>query len=183
MRETQHSSAVTRSQTKARRRETQTRSWETTNRVPPALIYRQHQFPEGRKGGSDRRGTDTDAGRYRLQWDKSKDWTEGIHLGVNLNRNWYSKFRTARTRRVFDAIRRLTRLPPAAKRIVAINQLLPTLKYGCELHTEWSEEGKRLAVMIPQWVGMGYKGSSHIQVSEVVEIETLVILMQRKRIT
>jgi len=118
------------------------------------------------------------AGKYRLQWDRSKDWTDSVRLGVNLKRNRHNKFRTNKTRAMFNVLKRLTRLPPAAKRKVAIG---PTLTYGCELHTT-PEEGKWLADEILRWVGMGYRGSRAQKVSEVVVVERLDELMRRKRV-
>jgi len=42
-----------------------------------------------------------------LSWDGSKNWVNGVHLGVKLNRNRYNKFRTGRTREMINVIRRL----------------------------------------------------------------------------
>jgi len=53
------------------------------------------------------------ATRYRLKWDRSKDWTNAVHLGVNLNSKRQWNLRTNRGKVGFNRIRRLKRLPPA----------------------------------------------------------------------
>jgi len=61
---------------------------------------------------------------------------------------------------MFNAIRRLTRLPPTAQRKIVIGQLLPTLMHAPELHTKPSDEGVRLAAQMARSVAMEYHGSS-----------------------
>jgi len=111
--------------------------------------------------------------KYRLKWDRSKDWKNEVHLGVNLNGKKHWKFRTGRAEAAFNTIRRLTRLPPEEKRKVVIGQLLPILTYGAELYTTPSEEGSRLAARMARWVVMGYKGSSRRKVEEICGIGQL----------
>jgi len=93
--------------------------------------------------------------KYRLKWDRSKDWKDEVHLGVNLNGRKHWKFRTGRVGAAFNGIRRLTRLNPEGKRKIVIGQLLPTLTYGSELHTQPSEEAARLAGRMSRWICMG----------------------------
>jgi len=119
--------------------------------------------------------------QYRLQWDRSKDWKNRVHLGVNLNRGRYWKFRVGRTLAAFNAIKGLTKLPPEAKRKVVIGQLLPTFMYGSELHSELTEQGTRLAATMARWLAMGYKGSSRRKIEDITGIEALEVLTRRKR--
>jgi len=63
---------------------------------------------------------------WSRQWDRGKDWVDEVHLGVNLNSHRHWKFKTRKASAVFDAVRRLTRLPPEAKRKVIIGEVLPT---------------------------------------------------------
>ena len=95
------------------------------------------------------------ATRYRLRWDRSKDWTNSVYLGVDMNARRHWKFRTGRATAAFNIVRRLTRLPPEKRRVV-IGQLLPILTCGAELHNTPSEEGSRLATRLSRWVAMGY---------------------------
>jgi len=101
---------------------------------------------------------------------------------VNLNSRRHWKFRTSRATAAFDAIRRLTRLPPQAKRKVAIGQILPMLTYGSELHCQPSEEGSRFAARVGRWVVMGYGGSSRGKISDLSGIDALKEITRRKRI-
>jgi len=80
------------------------------------------------------------AREYKLKWDRSKDWKNEVHLGVNLNARKHWKFRTGRAEAAFNIVRRLSRLPPGEKRKVVIGKLLPILTYGAELHTIPLEE-------------------------------------------
>ena len=84
------------------------------------------------------------ATKYRLTWDRSKDWKDKVHLGVNRNGRKHWKFRTGRAEATFNMIRRLTRLPPEQKRKIVGGQLIPILIYRSELHQELPEEAKRL---------------------------------------
>jgi len=120
--------------------------------------------------------------KYRLTWDRLKDWKDEVHLGVNLNGRRHWKFRTGRAVAAFNGVRRLSRLNPEGKRKIVIGQLLPTLTYGSELHTEPSEEASRLAGRMARWVCMGYQGSNRQKVEEITGISQLEVMTHRKRV-
>ena len=122
------------------------------------------------------------AEEYRLQWDRSKDWKNGVHLGVNMNAKKHWKFRIGRAEAAFNAIRRLSRLPPEEKRMVVVGQLIPILTYGSELHQEPPEEAKRLVRRFARWVAMGYKGSSENKIEDITGIGKLEALTRIKRV-
>ena len=52
------------------------------------------------------------AEEFKLKWDRSKDWKNQTHLGVNLDRKRHQKFREGKVNAAFQLVRRLTRLPP-----------------------------------------------------------------------
>jgi len=122
------------------------------------------------------------AKEYRLQWFRSKDWKNGVHLGVNINAKKHWKFRVGRAEAAFNAIRRLSRLPSEEKRMVVVGQLIPILTYGSHLHQELSEEAKRLARRFARWVAMGYKGSSENKIEDITGIGKLEVLTRIKRV-
>ena len=66
------------------------------------------------------RALEAAATKYRLTWDKSKDWKDEVHLGVHPNGRKYWKFRTKRAETAFNMIKKLTRLPPEQKRKIAV---------------------------------------------------------------
>ena len=86
------------------------------------------------------------AENWGMEWDKDKEWKDGIHLGINLHKRKHQEYRTQKTRAAWGMIRRLTRLPPKEKAKVVVGQLLPMLLYGH--NTPW-EEGARL---VARWV-------------------------------
>ena len=113
-----------------------------------------------------------------MEWDKDKEWKDGIHLGVNLNRRKHQKYRTQKTRAVWGMIRSLTRLLPREKAKVVVGQLLPMLLYGAELHdTPW-EEGARLVGEMSRWAVGGYRGSSR----ERIEALTGIVQLERQMV-
>jgi len=109
-----------------------------------------------------------------------EEW--GTFGGKHQSERQYWKFRMGRAEAVFNIVRRLTRLPPQAKRKVVIGQLLPTLTYGSELHHEPTEETSRLAAKFARWVAMGYQGSSRQKIEDITGIGQLEVLTQRKRL-
>ena len=125
---------------------------------------------------------ETAAAEFRLQWDRSKDWKNGVHLGVDMRERRHWKFRTGRAEAAFNVIRRLTRLPPEEKRKVVIGQLLPILTYGSELHQNQTEEAARLVRRLARWVAMGYQGSNEDKIEDITGISKLEVLVHRKRV-
>jgi len=86
------------------------------------------------------------AAEYGMTWDHSKDWKNGIHQVVNIgSKKRYQKYRKQQVRKVWEAVERLSRLPPKAKKQVAYGQIPPILTYGSELYTEPSQEQTQLA--------------------------------------
>ena len=122
------------------------------------------------------------ASKYGLKWDRSKDWKNEVHLGVNLNAKKHWKFWIGRAEAAFNIVRRLSRLLPEEKRKVVIGKLLPILTYGAELHTAPSEESSRLAACMARWVVMEYKESSGRKIGELSGIGQLEELLHRKRV-
>ena len=98
--------------------------------------------------------------RRGMEWDKQKEWMDGLHLRVNLDRRRHQKYRVQKTRAARGMIKRLTRLPPREKAKLVVGLLLPMLLYVAELHdTSW-EEGARLVRQMSRWVVGAYRGSS-----------------------
>jgi len=124
----------------------------------------------------------TAAEEFHLQWDRSKDWKNGVHLGVNINGKKHWKFRTGRAEAAFNVIRRLTRFPPEEKRKIVVGQLIPILTYGSELHQEPPEEAKRLVRKLARWVAMGYKGSNEDKIEDITGISKLETMTRVKRV-
>ena len=110
------------------------------------------------------------AEEFKLKWDRSKDWTNGIHLGVNLCRNRHQKFRQAKANAAFQLIRRLTRLPPREKKKIVVSQLMPILTYGAELHSEPSEKGELIAAEWNRFVTGEWRGSSRERIADIAGI-------------
>jgi len=119
---------------------------------------------------------------FNLRWDRSKDWKNGVHLGVDMNGRKHWKFRTGRAEAAFNVIRRLTRLPPAEKRKIVVGQLIPILTYGSELHQDPPEEARRLARKLVRWVVLGYKGSNENKIEDLTGIGRLESLTRNKRV-
>ena len=88
------------------------------------------------------------AEQWGMEWDKEKEWQDGIHLGVNLDPRKHQKYRTQKTRAAWGMIRRVTRLPPREKAKVVVGQFLPMLLYG---HDNPWEEGVRLVREMARW--------------------------------
>jgi len=122
------------------------------------------------------------AKEFNLQWDRSKDWKNGVHLGVDMNGRKHWKFRTGRAEAAFNMIRRLTRLPPEEKRKVVVGHLIPILTYGSELHQEPLEEARRTARKFARWVVMGYKGSNENKIENLTGIGRLEYLTHIKMV-
>lgn len=92
--------------------------------------------------------------------DKSKNWKNEIHLGVNLDARRHHKYRESKARAMWELVRRLTRLPSREKRKIIVSQIIPILTYGAELHHTPTESAKRLASECHQWIAGGYRGGS-----------------------
>jgi len=95
------------------------------------------------------------AAEFHLQWDRTKDWKNGVHLRVDIKEKRHWKVRTGRAEAVFNMIRSLKRLPPEEKRKLVIGQLFPILTYGSELDQNPTEEATRLARKFSRWVYYG----------------------------
>ena len=76
------------------------------------------------------------AKEFKMQWDKSKNWKDETHLGVDLSSCKHPKYRTQNARQVWMMIRRLTRLPPREIFKLVVGQITPILLYEAELHQE-----------------------------------------------
>ena len=72
--------------------------------------------------------------QFKPRWDRSKDWTYAVHLGVNLDKQKHEKFREEMANAAFQLVKRLPRLPPREKRKIVVWQLMAILTYGAELH-------------------------------------------------
>ena len=100
---------------------------------------------------------------FKLKWDRSKEWKNQVHLGVNFDRKNHWKFREGKANAAVQLIRRLTRLPPTEKKKIVASQLIAILTYGAERHSKPIEKGKLLAA---EWnrfvtaVGEGVAGNS-----------------------
>ena len=120
-----------------------------------------------------------------LKWDEAKDW-EGSgspHLGVyvgNARRHWKERLKQARG--MWECVRRLTRLPPIAKRTIVCGQLIPTLCYGCEAFEEPNEEMRRLARTWNRWVIGAWQGSNAAKVEALSEIDNLDEWFRKRKI-
>ena len=82
-----------------------------------------------------------------LKWDKPKDLggKNTPHLGVyvgNARQHWKQRLKKARG--MWECVRRLTKLPPIAKRTIVCTQLIHILCYGCEAFEEPNEQMIRL---------------------------------------
>ena len=78
-----------------------------------------------------------------MQLDRSKDWKNGLHLGVNLDGGKYKRYREAKPGAPFQLLRRLSKLPPREK---IVSQILPMLTYGCGLPRQSTNSETRAAV-------------------------------------
>lgn len=112
----------------------------------------------------------------RLSWDASKDWEgkEGKHLGVYLGderSHWRERLKKARG--MWEQVRRLTRLPPKAKKTIVCGQLYPVLYYGCAAYPEPNEEMVRLSRQWARWVVGAWSGSSVERVEVLSGVEDL----------
>ena len=105
------------------------------------------------------------------------------HLGVRIGdekAHWTE--REAKARGAWQHIRRLTRLPPRAKRQVVAGQLLPLLLYGAELHQHPTESMRRLVREWQRWIVGAWRGSNAQKVSEICGIPDIDVMVQNKRI-
>ena len=123
--------------------------------------------------------------QMKLRRDKEKDWEgrAGKYLGVFLSdekRHW--KERTKKVRFLWQQVRRRTRLPPKAKKIIVCGQLIPVLCYGCEAFQKPNEEMIRLARQWARWVVGAWTRSSVGKVESLSGIEDLEELLRKKRI-
>jgi len=101
--------------------------------IPLSYIYDVNSVGVGKACPMDEALEETSS-RYRVRWDRLKDWKNGIHLGVNLNGKKHWTCRTGRAVVAFNLVKRLSCLPPQEKSSIVIGQLLPILTYGSELH-------------------------------------------------
>jgi len=163
------------------RKETEKGNMRARDFIPLSYINDVNSIRVGRVANVDKAFEEASQ-KYELTWDRSKDWKDEVHLRVNLNGKRHWKFRTGRATAAFNEVRRLSRLNPEGKRKIVIGQLLPTLTYGSELHTEPSEEASRLAGRMARWVCMGYKGSNRQKVEEIKRISQLELMTHRKRV-
>ena len=113
------------------------------------------------------------ATQWGMEWDRNKDWCNGVHLGVNLDKRKHQKYRTQKARAMWNMVKRLTRLPPKEKAQLVVSQIILILTYGAELHDiPW--EGGRLLGEITRWVPGAWRGgSSRERVAELAGIEEL----------
>ena len=68
------------------------------------------------------------------KWDQTQDWEgkDSPHLGVYIgNERRHRRERLKKERGMWECVRRLTRLPPMAKRTMVCGQLIPIICYGC----------------------------------------------------
>ena len=110
----------------------------------------------------------------KLKWDEAKDWEgkDSPHLGVyigNASRHWKERLKKARG--AWECVRRLTRLPPIAKRTIVCGQLIPILCYGCEAFEQPNEEMRRLVRTWRRWVIGAWRGSSDLKVEALSGID------------
>ena len=120
-----------------------------------------------------------------LEWDKAKDWegSDHPHLGVYIEderRNWKERLKKARG--MWECVRRLTRLPPMAKRTIVCGQLIPILCYGCEAFEEPNEEIRRLVRAWSRWVIGAWQGSSAQKVEALSGIDNLDKWFRKRKI-
>ena len=120
-----------------------------------------------------------------LKWDKAKDWegSDHPHLGVyigNERRHWKERLKKARG--MWECVRRLTRLPPMAKRTIVCGQLIPILCYGCEAFDRPNEEMRRLVRMWSRWVVGAWRGSNAQKIESLSGIDDLDEWFGKRRI-
>ena len=121
----------------------------------------------------------------KMKWDEDKDWEgrEGKHLGVYLSnerRHW--KARLDKAKGAWEYVRRLTRLPPKAKRTIVYRQLLPIPCYDCEAFEKPNEEMIRLTRKWEKWVVGAWQGSDTDQVSALSGVEHITHIFQKRKI-
>lgn len=116
----------------------------------------------------------------KLKWDHCKDW-EGVrqkHLVVRIGdekkhwREWERKAKGA-----WEHIRRLSRLPPRAKKQIVQGQLLPLLTYGVELHQNPTEPMRQLLREWQRCVVGAWRGSNADRVEElsgILDIDSII---------
>ena len=121
----------------------------------------------------------------KLKWDVGKDW-EGrgeAHLGVYLGdarRHWKERLRKAKG--AWECVRRLTKLPPKAKKTIVCGQLLPILCYGCEAFAEPNEEMRRLARTWSRWIVGAWSGSQAGCVEALSGVDCLDEIFWKRKI-
>ena len=121
----------------------------------------------------------------KLEWDAAKDW-EGKaapHLGVYIGdekRHWKERLKKAKG--MWECVRRLTRLPPMAKRTIVCGQLIPILCYDCEAFTEPNEEMRRLVRTWSRWVIGAWAGSNALKVESISGIDDLDEWFRKRKI-
>lgn len=121
------------------------------------------------------------AEEFKLKWDRSKDWKNGVHLGVNLDKRKHQKYRENKANAAFMLIKRLTRLPPREKKIV-VSQPLLILTYGAVLHSVPSERGKAMAAEWNRFITGGWRGSSRQRLADIAGVMELEQAMEKKKI-
>ena len=128
---------------------------------------------------------DKAAESVRLKWDKAKDWegSDHLHLGVyigNERRHWRERLKKARG--MWECVRRLTRLPPMAKRTIVCGQLIPILCYSCEAFDEPNEEMRSLARAWSRWVVVAWRGSNAGKIESLSGIDSLDEWFRKRRV-
>jgi len=94
----------------------------------------------GGRGGRDK-GRDKVGQRERLEGKEGN--TLGVHTIVMGDQRRHQKYRSQKARAAWEVVRRLSRLPAAGKRKIVIQQILPILRYGCELYPSSKRDWQR----------------------------------------
>ena len=103
----------------------------------------------------------------------------GVYL-KNEARHWRERIKKARF--LWEQVRRLTRLPPKAKKAIVCGQLIPVLSYGCEAFEKPNEEMTRLARQWARWVVGAWSSSSIEKVRALSRVEDLAELFWKKKV-
>ena len=92
------------------------------------------------------------------------------------------KERLKKARGAWECVRRLTRLPPKAKRTIVCGQLIPILCYGCEAFTEPNEEMRRLSRTWSRWIVGAWAGSNSGRVETLSGVDDLDEIFRKRKI-
>ena len=83
---------------------------------------------------------------------------------------------------MWECVRRVTRLPPMAKRTIVYTQLILILCYGCKAFDEPNEEMRRLARAWSRWVIGAWQGSNVLKVEALSGIDNLDEWFRKRKI-